>query len=122
MPLGLRILRNVDLAVLTLALPVWIAVPLPILGWVATTVSWLGARWFQSFVERRAVAKGRRQAVLAARAASLLGRLYAVTIAVFIAGLIERKAGLSGAVLAVVVFTAYFISLFIRQVIEEDES
>lgn len=120
MPLGLRIVRNVDVAVLALALPVFIAATLPILGWAATTVAWLAARWFQSFVERRAVAKGKRQAMLAARAASLLGRLYVVTIAVFLAGLIDRKAGLSGAVLAVIVFTVYFISLFIRTALEED--
>jgi hypothetical protein len=118
--MGLRILRNIDLALLAIALPVWIAAALPALGWVAATASWLGARWFQSFVERRAIAKGRRQAVLAARAASLLGRLYVVTIAVFVAGLIDRESGLSAAVLAVVVFTVYFISLFVRTALEED--
>jgi hypothetical protein len=37
-----------------------------------------------------------------------------------VAGLIEREAGLSGAVLAVVVFTVYFISLFLRTALEED--
>jgi hypothetical protein len=120
MPLGLRILRNVDLAILAIAIPVWIAAKLPALGWAAATVSWLAARWFQSFVERRALAKGKRQAVLAARAASLLGRLYVVTIAVFVAGLIDRESGLSGAVLAVAVFTVYFISLFLRTALEED--
>jgi hypothetical protein len=120
MPIGLRILHNLDLVVLAIAVPVWIAAGLPVLGWVAATVSWLAARWFQAFVERRAIAKGKRQAVLAARAASLLGRLYVVTIAVFVAGLIERRAGLSGAVLAVVVFTVYFISLFLRTALEED--
>lgn len=120
MPLGLRILRNVDLALLAIAIPVWIAAALPLLGWLAATVSWLATRWFQAFIEARAAAKGKRQAVLAARAASLLGRLYVVTIAVFIAGLIDREAGLSGAVLAVAVFTVYFISMFIRSALEED--
>ena len=120
MPIGRRILRNVDLALLAIAVPVWIAARLPALGWAAATVSWLAARWFQSFMERRAYEKGKRQAMLAARAASLLGRLYVVTIAVFVAGLIDREAGLSGAVLAVVVFTVYFISLFVRTAIEED--
>jgi small-conductance mechanosensitive channel len=112
--------RNVDLVVLALAIPVWIAVGLPALGWVATTVSWLLARWFQAFAERRAAAKGNRQAALGARAASLLGRLYLVTMAVFVAGLIDREAGLTAALLAVVVFTAYFISLFLRAAFEED--
>jgi hypothetical protein len=120
MPLGLRVLRNVDLAVLAVAVPVWIAAQLPALGWIATTVAWIASRWFQSFVERRALAKGKRQAMLAARAASLLGRLYVVTIAVFIAGLVDRKSGLTGGVLAAGVFTVYFISLFLRTALEED--
>jgi hypothetical protein len=105
---------------LALALPVWIAAELPILGWAATTVAWLAARWFQSYAERRALAKGTRQAVLGARAASLLGRLYIVTMAVFVAGIIDREAGLTGGILAVIVFTVYFISLFLKTAFEED--
>jgi hypothetical protein len=120
MPLGIRILRNVDLVLLAIAIPVWIAAQLPVLGWVAAAGSWLLPRWFQSFAERRAFAKGSRQAMLGARAAALLGRLYVVTIAVFITGLIDREAGLSGAVLVVGVFTVYFISLFMRTVFEEN--
>jgi hypothetical protein len=119
-PLALKVLRNIDLALLAIAIPVWFAAQLPLLGWVAAAVSWLGARWFESFAERRALAKGSRQAALGARAAALLGRLYLVTIAVFVAGLIDRRAGLTGAVLAVIVFTAYFISLFLRATFEED--
>ena len=119
-PLGVRLLRNVDLIVLAIALPVWIAAGLPMLGWAATTVSWLATRWFQAWVEARAIAKGSRQAALGARAATLLGRLYLVTIAVFVAGLIDREAGLSAGVLAVVVFTAYFIALFVDKAVLED--
>jgi hypothetical protein len=120
MPLGRRILHGADLLVLAISVPVWIGAQLPVLGWVAATVSWLASRWFQTWAEGRAVAKGSRQAVLGARAASLLGRLYVVTICVFVAGLIDREAGLSAAVLAVAVFTVYFISLFVASFLEED--
>jgi hypothetical protein len=112
--------RNIDLAVLAVALPVCFAAGLPILGWAATTAAWLATRWFASWVQGRAVAKGSRQAALGARAASLIGRLYVVTIAVFVAGLIDRKAGVTAGVLAVVVFTAHFVSLFISAALEED--
>ena len=118
--LGLRVLRNVDVIVLVIALPVFLAAELPILGWAATTVSWLAARFFQSFIEGKALQRQSRQAALGARAASLLGRLYLVTMAVFVAGLIDREAGLTGGVLAVVVFTSYFISLFAMAALEED--
>lgn len=116
----MRLLRVADLIVLGVALPVFIAASLPILGWAAATVSWLAARSFQSFLERRALAKGTRQAALGARAATLLGRLYLVTIAVFVAGLIGHKAGVSGGVLAVVVFSVYFVTLFVEHAIEGD--
>jgi hypothetical protein len=120
-PVALRILRNIDVALLVIALPVFIAADLPILGWAATTASWLAARFFQSFAERRALAKGTRQAALGARAASLIGRLYVVTAAVFVAGLIEREAAVAAGALAVVVFTAYFIQVFISHTFGEDE-
>jgi hypothetical protein len=116
----MRILRNIDLIVLAIALPVFIAAKLPALGYAATAVTWLATRWFQSFVERRALAKGQRKAMLGARAASLLGRLYLVTIGVFIAGLIDREAGLTAGVLAAAVFTFYFISMFVITALEDD--
>ena len=116
----MRLLRLADLIVLAVALPVFIAASLPILGWAATTGSWLAARAFQSFMERRALVKGTRQAVLGARAATLIARLYLVTAAVFVAGLIERKAAVAGGILAVVVFTVHFVALFIDHAISED--
>lgn len=115
----MRILRNLDLVVLAVALPVWVAATLPILGWAATTVGWLGARAAQSAAEKKAVATGTRQAALKARSVSLLARLFLVTAAVFVAGIIEREAGLSAGVLAVVVFTTWFVSLFIFGALEE---
>ena len=116
----MRILRNIDLIVLAVALPVWIAAQLPALGYAATTITWLATRWFQTFLEGRAREKGQRKAMLGARAASLLGRLYLVTIGVFIAGLIDREAGLTAGVLAVAVFTFYFVSMFVIAALEDD--
>jgi hypothetical protein len=116
----MRLLRVADLIVLGVALPVFIAASLPILGWAATTTAWAAARSFQSYLERRARAKGTRQAALGARAGTLLGRLYLITIAVFVAGVIDHKAGVSGGVLAVVVFSVYFVTLFVEHAIEGD--
>ena len=42
--MGLRILRNLDLIVLAVALPVFIAAELPLLGWAAATVAWVASR------------------------------------------------------------------------------
>jgi hypothetical protein len=115
----MRILRNLDLVALALALPVWVAAALPLLGWAATTAAWIGARLVQSRAEAKALQKGSRQAALGARAASLFARLFLVTGAVLVAGIIEREAGLSGGVLAVIVFTIWFVSLLIFGALEE---
>jgi hypothetical protein len=114
----MRLLRNLDLVVLALALPVWVAAALPILGWAATAAAWVASRALQSFAERRAVASGNRQVALGARAASLVGRLYLVGLTVLGAGVVEREAGLSAGVLAVIVFTVYFVSLLIVKPLE----
>jgi membrane protein implicated in regulation of membrane protease activity len=117
--MGLRILRNLDLIVLGIALPVFAAAQLPILGWVAAAVAWVASRALQTFAERRAVRSGNRQVALGARAASLVGRLYLIGLAVLGAGLIDRQAGLTAGVLSVVVFTVAFITLLIVKPLDE---
>jgi hypothetical protein len=115
----MRVLRNLDLLVLALAVPVWVVAQLPALGWLAAAGAWIISRWLQSFAERRAAATGKRQVALGARAATLVGRLYLVGLTVLGAGVIEREAGLTAAVLSVIVFTVYFMSLLIVKPLEE---
>ena len=117
--MGLRILRNLDLLVLIVALPVFIAADLPILGWAAATVAWVASRVVQSVAERRAVVSGDRRVAMGARAATLIGRLYLVGLTVLAAGIVEREAGLTCGILSVLVFTVYFASLFIVKPLEE---
>ncbi len=117
--MGLRILRNLDLAVLALALPVFIAADLPLLGWAAATGAWVASRVVQSLAERRAAASGDRRVAMGARAATLMGRLYLVGLTVLAAGIVEREAGLAAGLLSVLVFTVYFTTLFIVKPLEE---
>jgi hypothetical protein len=116
---GLRVLRNLDVAVLAIALPVFVAAGLPLLGWGATTLAWLISKGIEAYAERRAAASGDRRVAMGARAATLIGRLYTVGLMVLAAGIIEREAGLAAGVLAVVVFTVYFATLFIVKPLEE---
>jgi hypothetical protein len=115
---GLRVLRNLDLAVLAIALPVFLAAGLPLLGWVATAAAWGASRVVQTFAERRAAAAGDRRVAMGARAATLMARLYLVGLTVLAAGIVEREAGLTAGILAVVVFTVYFATLFIVKPLE----
>jgi len=116
---GLRILRNLDLFVLALALPVFIAAELPLLGWGAATFAWLVSKGIEGYAQRRAVASGDRRVAMGARAATLIGRLYTVGLMVLAAGIIEREAGLAAGVLAVATFTVYFATLFVVKPLEE---
>jgi hypothetical protein len=115
----MRILKNLDLIVLGIALPVFVAAGLPILGWLAATFAWLASRVLQGVAERRGVESGNRQVALGARAASLVGRLYLVGLTVLGAGIAERKAGLTAGILSIVVFTTWFITLLIVKPLEE---
>ena len=112
-------LSTSDLVVLALALPVFIAADLPLLGWGAAAAAWLASRVVQAFAERRAAATGDRRVAMGARAATLIGRLYIVGLTVLAAGIVDREAGLTAGILSVVVFTVYFTTLFIVKPLEE---
>jgi hypothetical protein len=111
-------LRNLDLAVLALALPVFIAAELPLLGWGAAAAAWGASRVVQAVAERRAVESGDRRVAMGARAATLMGRLYLVGLTVLGAGIVEREAGLAAGVLSVLVFTVYFTTLLVAKPLE----
>ena len=104
--------RQLDLLVLALALPVFVAAGLPLLGWGAVTAGWLAARGIQTLAERRAAARGDRRAAMTARAASFVARLYVTGAVVFVVGLVDRDAGLAAGLLAVAVFTVWFAMQF----------
>ena len=107
------VVRNLDLVVLALGLPVFLAAGLPLLGWGATTAAWLAARAVQALAERRAAAKGDRRAAMTARAAALIARLYVTGLTVLAVGIVDREAGLAAGVLAVAVFTVHFATQFV---------
>jgi hypothetical protein len=53
-PMPLRVLRYLDFAVLLLALPIFVAADLPLLGWVGAAVGWTVQRAVQYGIEKRA--------------------------------------------------------------------
>ena len=103
--------KYVDLVVLTAALAVFLLGGLPMLGFAAGAGIWLVQRGIQVLAERRAnaeLASGNRQRAMATVAVSTLGRVGLMATAVLIAGLVEREAGLTSAVLVLVLFTISF--------------
>ena len=107
--------RYLDLVLLALALPVFLAAGLPMLGWAAAAVAWLAQRALQLWLNRRAAASNDPRTVVGIAAGSMIGRGWLVALTIFAAGLSDEDAGLAAAVLVIVLFTAYFtVSMIMR--------
>jgi hypothetical protein len=108
-------LRYLDLVLLAIALPVFLAAGLPMLGYVAGAVAWLLQRALQLWLNRRAAASDDPRTVVGIAAGSMIGRGWLVALTIFAAGLSDEDAGLAAAVLVIVLFTAYFtVSMIMR--------
>jgi hypothetical protein len=104
----LRMLRFLDLALLALALPIFIAADLPLLGYAGAAGGWLVQRGVQALIEGRARASDDPRTVAGLLTGSMIARGWIIAGSIFVVGLSEREAGLSAAILAVALFTFYF--------------
>jgi uncharacterized membrane protein YkgB len=117
--------KYVDLVVLAAALAVFLIGGLPMLGFAAGAGVWLVQRGIQALAERRAnreLAAGNRQRAMATVAVSTLGRVGLMATAVLLAGIAEREAGLTSAVLVLVLFTVSFAAQGIAHLFDEPEA
>jgi hypothetical protein len=115
--------KYVDLLVLAASLAVFLIGGLPMLGFAAGAGVWLLQRGIQVLAERRAnreLAAGNRQRAMATVAVSTLGRVGLMATVVLIAGIVEREAGLSSAVLVAVLFTVSFAAQGIAHLFDEE--
>jgi hypothetical protein len=119
--IGMRVLRHLDLVVLVLALGVFIAAGLPILGWAAATAAWLAQRVIAIVLERKARAATEPRAVAGLMVASMLTRGWLVAIAIFAAGLVDNKAGLCAAVLFLLLFSVHLTVNMAMRPFEKEE-
>jgi len=102
-------LRFADLAVLAAALPVFLVTGASMLGYGVAAGAWLVQRLIQLGADRaarRALATGVRRNALGILAAATLARLWVLTLAILLVGLLgERRAGLAAALLALALVT-----------------
>lgn len=108
-------LKYADLAIIAVALPVFIAAGYPLLGWAGAAIGWGGQRLIQYLVEKKASEAEDVKGFFRLMAGSLIGRSWFLVISIFAVGLIERPAGLSAAVLAAIVFTFYLAMSLINR-------
>jgi len=103
--------KYVDLLLLAVALAVFLLGGLPLLGYAVGAVAWLAQRGIQAVAAKRSqeeLKAGNRQKAMGIVAATTLGRVWLMATAVLLVGLAEREAGLSAAVLVLVLFTVSF--------------
>ena len=114
--MGTRIARNVDLIVLALALPLFLAAGWPILGWVTATGAWLAQRLLRDFLAARAKKAEDPRSIVGYMAGSLIGRGWLCAIIIFTVGFVTEDAvGLGAAVLFIATFTFYFtVSMILK--------
>lgn len=112
------VVKYLDLAILAIALPIFVIAGWPMLGYAAAAFAWLAQRAINEVLARRAAASDDPKTVVGLTAGSMIGRGWLVALTIFGAYLIagsDDAVGLSAAVLVVILFTAYFtVSLILR--------
>jgi hypothetical protein len=105
----MNFLRNIDLALLALALPLFIVADFPLLGWLTAAVIWALWRGIGEFSDRRAAAATDPKTMAGIAAGSMVGRGWLLGLILLGVGLAtDDDVGLSAAVLALALFTVHF--------------
>jgi hypothetical protein len=106
---GITLLRYLDLVVLALALPLFLAADLPMIGYAAGAGAWIVQRAIGEAAARRANASEDPRTVVGLLAGSMIARGWLTAGVIFTTGLVaDREDGLAAAVLAIALFTVYF--------------
>jgi hypothetical protein len=118
-PMPLRAVRYLDFAILAIALPVFIAADLPLVGWAAVAAAWTAQRAVQAAINKRARASDDPRTVAGLLTGSMIARGWLMAGTIFVVGLSEREAGLAGAILALTLFSFYFMAQMLVRPFEE---
>jgi hypothetical protein len=107
-PTSVRVMRNVDVPVLAIALVVFLVAGLPIVGWLTGAGAWALQRVVSELAVRKANAAEDPRTKVGLLAGSMVARGWLVAGIIIAVGLGNNDAGLSAAVLFLVVFTIQF--------------
>jgi hypothetical protein len=120
-----NLLRYLDLVLLVVALPVFIAADLPMAGYLTIVGTWIliyGIELLSNRALAGAVARRDRRAAMGWLGATGLARAWIVALVVLIVGLaVGKDAGLSAAILALILFTVHLASRVLLRLTEPEE-
>jgi len=108
--MALRVIRHLDLVLLALALPVFLAAGWAVAGWAAGTAIYLVQWAVRELLTRRAQRAQDPRTVVGVLAASMVGRGMASGLALLVVGLsATRHTGLAAVLLFLAAFTVSFM-------------
>lgn len=103
------VLRNLDLVLLALALPLFAVAELPLLGWVTAAVIWALWRGIGEWAERRVASSTSPRQSAGIAAGSMVGRGWLLGLILLASGLAAGEdVGLTAALLVLALFTVHF--------------
>lgn len=118
--MGLRAARNVDALVLALALALFLATGITIVGWAIGAGAWAAQRIVQLIVTSRAEAAPDPRTTVGLMAGGMIVRGWLAAGIIFGVGLATSdEAGLSGALLFIATFTLWFTTSMIVRSFEQ---
>lgn len=118
--MGLRLARNVDLLVLVLALPLFLATGITMVGYAIGAGAWLLQRAVQIAILRSAKKSDDPRTTVGLMAGGMIARGWIAAGIIFGVGVATTdEAGLSGALLFIVTFTISFTMGMIVRPFEE---
>lgn len=106
------LLRNLDLVLLAIALPVFVAAGWPLAGWLTAAAIWIAWRAIGLWTDSKAASIGQADPgkFVGLVAGSMIGRGWLLGITLLVVGLLTSdEVGLSAALLCVVLFTCSFV-------------
>ena len=108
MPVGLRILRPLDIVFLFCALPIFIGADLPVLGWAGGTAAYVSQRLIGALLSRSAAQTDDIAGFMGVMVGGTIARGFFVALSIFGVGLIDGDAGAAAGFLFLAAFTIYF--------------
>jgi hypothetical protein len=117
-PTSVRVLKNVDLIVLPLALVLFVIAGLPIAGWLGGAGAWAVQRLVNELATRKAERADDVRTRVGLLAGSLILRGWIVAGVIVAVGLNDKDAGLSAAILFLAVFTLQFTMTMVMRPFE----
>lgn len=107
-PTSVRVMRNIDVPFLALALILFLATGLPLLGWATGAAAWAVQRGIDELAKRKSESSTDPRTKVGVLAGSMIARGWIVAGIIIAVGLGNDDAGLAAAVLFLATFTITF--------------